>query len=418
METKIANWREKELPIEAVFEKYPEIPKLVILKTDVHRRGYILTEKAHELFNKGDYQSQADTIFGKKEGTNKIPIGLVFRDGTSLVGGYYENYGIRDPYVIDDIDGKFFLTDNGKVYEEVEFWREPDFYRKKTSKGTPMGEVVNVRPQRLNVAISRVCHFWDKPGEGCKYCNVGINGIDSVKKGIPDLFDYDEVAEAVAEAVKQKGRFAMIMVTTGSILTGEKVFDDEVDEIIKAFEKIKPIFKTNDLKVQLIASAYDKEQLKRLKEATGIIGYTSDIEVMNKELFEWICPGKAAHIGYDEWKKRIFDAVEVFGEGNVNSGIVGGVELAQPNGFKTEEEALKAYLEEAEDFAKHGVSIAYIVWGVCGIFHNQVVPSLDYYVALAKGLNEINVKYNLKTYFDDYRRCGNHPNTDIGRIYW
>ena len=418
METKIENWREKELSIEEVFAKYPEIPKIVILKTDVHRRGYILSEKAQELFNKGDYQSQADTIFGKKEGENKIPIGLVFRDGTSLVGGYYTNYGIRDPYVIDDIDGKFFLTDNGNVYEEVEFWREPDFYRKKTSKGTPMGEVVNVRPQRLKVAISRVCHFWDKPGEGCKYCNVGINGIDSVKHGIPDLFDYDEVAEAVAEAVKQKGRYAMIMVTTGSILTGEKVFDDEVDEIIKAFEKIKPIFKTNDLKVQLIASAYDKEQLKRLKEATGIIGYTSDIEVMNKELFEWICPGKAAHVGYDEWKKRIFDAVEIFGEGNVNSGIVGGVELAQPNGFKTEEEALEKYLAEAEDFAKHGVSIAYIVWGVCGIFHNQVVPSLDYYVALAKGLNEINIKYNLKPYFDDYRRCGNHPNTDIGRIYW
>ena len=238
METKIENWREKELSIEEVFAKYPEIPKIVILKTDVHRRGYILSEKAQVLFNKGDYQSQADTIFGKKEGENKIPIGLVFRDGTSLVGGYYTNYGIRDPYVIDDIDGKFVLTDNGKVYEEVEFWREPDFYKKKTSKGTPMGEVVNVRPQRLNVAISRVCHFWDKPGEGCKYCNVGINGIDSVKKGIPDLFDYDEVAEAVAEAVKQKGRFAMIMVTTGSILTGEKVFDDEVDEIIKAFEKI------------------------------------------------------------------------------------------------------------------------------------------------------------------------------------
>ena len=180
MATKIENWREKELSIEEVFDKYKEIPKIVILKTDVHRRGYILSEKAQKLFNEGDYQSQADTIFGKKEGENKIPIGLIFRDGTSLVGGYLTNYGIRDPYVIDEIDGKFYLTDSGKVYEEVDFWREPDFYRKKTSKGTPMGEVVNVRPQRLNVAISRVCHFWDKPGEGCKYCNVGINGIDSV----------------------------------------------------------------------------------------------------------------------------------------------------------------------------------------------------------------------------------------------
>ena len=71
METKIQNWREKELSIEEVFAKYPEIPKFVILKTDVHRRGYILSEKAQVLFNKGDYQSQADTIFGKKEGETR-----------------------------------------------------------------------------------------------------------------------------------------------------------------------------------------------------------------------------------------------------------------------------------------------------------------------------------------------------------
>ncbi len=416
MATKVENWREKEAGIDEIFEKYPEIPKIIILKTDVHRRGYVLSEKAERLLEEGNYQSEADTIFGEKLGAKKIPIGLTFRDGTSLIGGYRSNEGIRDHYVIDAIDGKFYVTDNGNVYEEVDFWKEPDFYHKKTSKGTPMGEVVNVRPQRLNFAISRVCHFWDTPGEGCKYCYVGINGIEATKKNIPALYDYDEIAESVAEAIKQQGRFSMIMVTTGSILTGKKVFDDEVDEIIKAFEKVKPIFNRKDLKVQLIGSAYDKEQLIRLKEATGIIGYTADLEVANKEAFEWICPGKAKHVGYEEWKKRLYDAVEVFGRGNVNTGIVGGVETAQPNGFSSEEEALKAVLSEAEELAQHGVSVAYIVWGICGIFKDQVPPSLDYYIALAKGLDEISRKYGLEAYFDDYRRCGNHPNTDLGRI--
>lgn len=416
MEIKLSGWREKEAAIEEIFEKYPDIPQIIILKTDVQRRGFVLSKKAQELFSKGNYQSQADTIFAGKDGTAKIPIGLTFRDGTSLVGGYLTNYGIREPYVIDEIDGKFYLTDNGNVYEEVDFWKEPDFYGKKTSKGTPMEELVNVRPQRLNFAISRVCHFWDTPGEGCKYCNVGINGIEAARRKIPSLYDYDEIAESVAEAVKQPGRFSMIMVTTGSILSGEKVFDDEVNEVIKAFEKVKPLFKTKNLKVQLIGSAYDKEQLIRLKEATGIIGYTADIEVLNKEAFEWICPGKAKYVGYEEWKKRLYDAVEVFGRGNVNTGIVGGVETAQPNGFDSEEAALAAVLAEAEELAQHGVSVAYIVWGICGIFKNQVPPSLDYYVALAKGLYQISRKYKLEAYFDDYRHCGNHPNTDLDRI--
>ena len=416
MAIKRKNWRTDESSIEDIFEKYPDIPKLIILKIDVQRRGFLLSERAQKLFNKGNYQSQADTIFYGKEGDNKIPMGLTFRDGTSLVSGYMANYGIRDSYIVDEIDGKFYLTDNGNVYEEVDFWKEPDFYGKKTSKGTPMEEVVNVRPQRLNFSISRVCHFWDSPGEGCKYCSVGINGIESTKNHIPALYDYDDIAEAVAEAIKQPGRFSMIMVTTGSILSGKKVFDDEVDEIMKAFEKLKPVFKNENLKVQLIGSAYDKEQLIRLKEATGIIGYTADIEVLNKEAFEWICPGKAKYVGYEEWKRRLYDAVEVFGRGNVNTGIVGGVETAKPNGFRSEEEALAAVLSEAEELARHGVSVAYIVWGICGIFRNQVPPSLDYYVALTRGLYEISKKYGLKDYFDDYRYCGNHPNTDLDRI--
>jgi hypothetical protein len=123
-------------------------------------------------------------------------------------------------------------------------------------------------------------------------------------------------------------------------------------------------------------------------------------------------------VGYDNWKQRLYDAVEVFGKGNVNTGIVGGVELAQPNGFKTEAEALKSTLEEAEELAQHGVSVINCVWNVGPntIFKNQVPASLDYYIALSKGLNEIREAHGIDVYFDDYRRCGNHPNTDLARI--
>jgi len=33
--------------------------------------------------------------------------------------------------------------------------------------------------------------------------------------------------------------------------------------------------------------------LIRLYEQTGLSSYTSDIEVLNEEKFNWICPGKA-----------------------------------------------------------------------------------------------------------------------------
>lgn len=410
------NWRSEELSFEQVVEKYPTVPKLVILKTDLQLRGYVISDAARKVYEKGNFQRLEEGIFNKQTITG--PRGLLLRDGTSVVGAYTANDGIRDHYVVDVADGRLVITDEGRVIEEVEFWEKTDFYDKKTKKGTPYPELITCRPQRLDFSISRICHFWDEPGGGCKYCPVGINGINACKKlGIPELYDFDEIAEAIREAVKEQGRYTMICVTGGTILSGKKVLDDEVDEYIKAFKKIKEIFNTDKLKTQVITTAFDKEQLQRLKDETGIIAYTTDIEVLNKEAFEWICPGKAKYIGYDEWKKRLYDAVDVFGRGNVNTGIVGGVELAQPNGFKSEEEALKAVLSEAEELAQHGVGVASCVWFVDGtVFKNQIPPSLDYYVALAKGFDDLRVKYDLEYYFDDYRRCGNHSSTDLARI--
>ena len=46
----------------------------------------------------------------------------------------------------------------------------------------------------------------------------------------------------------------------------------------------------------------------------------------------------------------------------------------------------------------------------------QQAPSLDYFIRLAQGLQDLRVKYGLRIDFDDYRRCGNHPDTDLARL--
>jgi hypothetical protein len=79
---------------------------------------------------------------------------------------------------------------------------------------------------------------------------------------------------------------------------------------------------------------------------------------------------------------------------------------------------LKYTLEEAEDLASKGVSTIYMVWipRPQSYFHDQKNASLEYYVRLAKGLHELRKKYSLGIDFDDYRRCGNHPDGDLTRI--
>jgi biotin synthase-related radical SAM superfamily protein len=148
------------------------------------------------------------------------------------------------------------------------------------------------------------------------------------------------------------------------------------------------------------------------------MSYTADIEVLNEAVFNKLCPGKAEFIGYNEWKKRLKDAAEVFGKGHVNTGLVTGTELAPEIGFKTEDAAFYAMSEEAEELAEAGVGVAITVWqpSPISILKNSKNPSLEYYARLTQEFERIRLKYNLSVDFDDYRRCGNHCNTDLARL--
>ena len=98
--------------------------------------------------------------------------------------------------------------------------------------------------------------------------------------------------------------------------------------------------------------------------------------------------------------------------------LVAGIELTKPCGFASEDEALEKTLAEAEDLARQGVSTTFIVWSprpdtpLAG----QKNASLDYYIRLARGLHSLRVKYRLPINHDDYRHCGNHPDSDLSRL--
>jgi biotin synthase-related radical SAM superfamily protein len=404
------------LSFEEVAAKYPEFPRLVMLKTDIHRRGVYYTSDALGAVDPNKHQLGGTHLFGTRDGKlTKRPEAFVLRDGTSVLSTPtpLEN----SPYVVDLIDGKLVLTDDGEVLEEVYYWDKPDFYDKKTSSGVLMQNVVGARPQRLYLIPNRYCHFWGDDN-GCKFCDI-VNNLKQQKNEIDmqTKIKPEDVHETIKEALKEKGRFSAICLTSGSDFHGKIPFDKEIDYYIEILRSIGENFTTKKFPSQLICSAVTKEQLKRVYDNTGISSLTMDIEVLNEDIFNYVCPGKAKWIGYKEWKKRLIDAVEVFGEGRVNTGIVSGVELSQPFGFQSEDEALEAVIKEADELANHGVSTVNMVWvpRPNTYLANQKNASLEYYVRLSYKLQEIRRKYNLKIDFDDYRRCGNHPDSDLAR---
>ncbi|MFP3040486.1 hypothetical protein LQZ19_01580 [Treponema primitia] len=409
--------------VKFLIEKYPDVSPFVILKIDVQRRGVHYTESALSQFDPKVHQaSNASRIFGIRDKNihdSLIPSSLLLRDGTSICVDAVSPDS--NSYLVEYFDGKLVLTDNGEIYEEVEYWEKPSFFDKKTSSGKPMYTIASARPQRLSLAPYGYCHFWDN-GKGCLYCDVFTQAKlrkATDKEGYSIKLDPRDISETYHEALKEEGRFTTTSLTSGSNTHGFEPFDAEVDYYIDVLKAMGENFAIKKFPVQLTGTAYNERQLRRLYEETGLMGYTSDIEVLDPELFKWICPGKSEWIGFDNWKKRLYIAVDIFGRGNVNSGIVGGVELAQPNGFKSEDEALKHTLAGVEELAEHGVTVVNTVWipRQGSYFEHLKIPSLDYYVRLAKGIYDITEKYDLTNDTDDFRRCGNHPNSDLLRLH-
>jgi hypothetical protein len=92
--------------------------------------------------------------------------------------------------------------------------------------------------------------------------------------------------------------------------------------------------------------------------------------------------------------------------------------MAEPHGFKTVDEALKSNFDGCEFLAKRGVAMMSLVWrpARASLFRGQKQPPLDYYARLVKGLHDIRSAYGLKVHSDDYKHCGNHPDSDLSRI--
>jgi hypothetical protein len=402
---------ERELTLNEVIVKYPHIPKLIIVKTAVQIRGTHYTDQALGVVDPAVHQLHSRVLFGRKDGDSKpYPASLLLRDGSVILS--FPTPLEQNPFIVDLVDGRLALVDNDEVVEFVELWEKPVYYDLFTSSGKPMNEIVTARPQRLDLSASHYCHFWSK-GKGCKYCAI----YSHTKQTSGGRIKPQDISETIRAAISEPGRFSFIHITGGTQLGGKEQLDRELEHYIETLQAIGENFATKKFPCDVTTTAFSEKQLQRLYDETGIMAYTTDIEVLNEEKFNWICPGKAETVGYKEWKRRLVSAVGIFGRGYVGTGIVAGVELARPFGFSSEDEALRVTLEEAENLAEHGVT----TWGspskvIPGAeFHDQKSPSLEYCVRLADGLYQLRVKYGLKVDFNDYRRCGAHPDADLSR---
>lgn len=396
--------KDKELGFKECVEKYPDVPRFILLHIDTALRGVRYTEKAIER------AKEFKTCFGPIEG--KCPA-VSLRDGTPIGGREDTPLEGENPYTVDIVDDKITILDGEEPIEVGEFVPTPEYFGKKTSKGTPMEKVAQAGgDDALMFRPYAHCHFWDT-GKGCRYCSLPT-GFKKIHGGVNQL-DPQDCYETVREALKEKGKWQFIHFSGGSDPRGETPFDNEVNRYIEIIKAIGRNFKSS-FPVRLVSSAFSEDQLNRLADETGAtIHYEPHIEVMDEKLFEWICPGKTEWLGRNYWVNSAIKAVEVFGEGHVCTQVVGGIETAQPYGFKTNDEALKSTLDGAEFFARNGVTTSSTIWGVGkgSVFYTQKQrhPNLEYFVRLTQGLHDIRKTYGIKLDWNEH-----HADTRLDRL--
>ena len=394
--------------------RYPDFSPFVLLKLSMVRYGAQLTDAALNQLQSPQYSFGSLEPFGidfeGRPANLAMPGAILLRDATNVYINYGETY--EDPYIVDwDAERKaFVLKEDDVLIDVVDFVPRPAFFGKKTSKGTPMEAVADVRAQKLILTAFKRCRLWEG-GNQCAFCAffTGGHSLGEV--------DCQDICETVEEALKEPGRFSEIYLSGGTDFSGKPPFSNEIDRYIRIFSAISRGF-SRRFSSQLMAPAYKKEDLKRIYRETLIDSYCPNIEVWDKGLFQTLCPGKAKWIGHDEWIKRTVEAVEVFGTGKVFTQVVAGAELASPSGFSSIEEALESNFEACEFYAKNGVIFLSTIWRPhrAAKLGFQPMPPLDYYIRLAKGLHEIRRQYGLITTNDNYKHCGNHPDSDLERL--
>ena len=396
--------------IEAYFQKYPDVPREIIVKADLLNLGHGFTDaaleaasgamvKSYRLFS---YDLVTMAQMERREFA-KVPEWFTIFQG---------EYGLRpvtvqttlatdSPYLVDMVDGRLCLRLDGHPIASVSYPRPFAYYAKSFPDGTAYRDIIAFG---AFVTIFRACQYWGVKEE-CKFCDINENARQMRESEAYTLTAPVKTVEQIAEVANEIGREAAAggypipirFILSGGTITTQLHGKLEDDFYLDYAEAVK--WGGPRRHVTLQTNAKDLATLKRFR-AVGVDSHHANMEVWDARLFPWICPGKARRVGREAWVRSILDAVSVFGEGVVRPNFVCGVEMAQPYGFKTVEEAVRSTTEGMEFLMSHGVTPRFNHWrreprAFLAREYPQPPPPLDFYIQLMRNRYEIWKKHNL-----------------------
>ena len=131
---------------------------------------------------------------------------------------------------------------------------------------------------------------------------------------VKSVADVVRVCEEVASDARKIGGGGHGFVLSGGTITKTLHGKSEADFYEEYIRAIKE--SASKPRITFEVNARPREEVERYK-AAGVDNIHFNMEVWERRLFEWINPGKADRIGWDNWVRWMCDAVEIFGPGSV-----------------------------------------------------------------------------------------------------
>jgi hypothetical protein len=362
--------------LEGLMARFPHVPPEAVLKEDLLRSGMSFDDSSLTDNDDGEVKPKSYFIFSFDHKPLKELGAAALRrppEEVALTGG---PYGLRrtivsvrmnpdSPYrVAPDGDGGLRLSLEGRIVADVGLPPMPEYYRHRLENGKGVMEIAPTIQwgYLVYLTVLRLCQYFGAKEE-CQYCDINHNWRQHKQEGRPytGVKPVDEVLEALAIIDRYDvARTSQAYTLTGGSVTSKVDGLAEADFYGRYAQAIEERFPGRWIG-KVVAQALPKEDVQRFHDY-GIRIYHPNYEVWDRRLFELLCPGKERYVGRDEWHRRIFDAAEIFGPRHVIPNFVAGVEMAQPFGFATVDEAIASTAEGLDHFMSRGITPRFTTW--------------------------------------------------------
>jgi hypothetical protein len=362
--------------VEDLMSRFPQIPPEAVLKEDLLRTGIVFDKSALTDNLDGDVKPKSYFIFSFDQ-KPLAQLGEAARrrppEEIALTGGPYQlrrtivsvRVNPDSPYRVRlDETGALTLSLEEREIAGVGLPPMPEYYRHTLANGKTVMETAPTIQwgYLIYLTVLRLCQYFGAKEE-CGFCDINHNWRQHKKEGRP--YTGVKAVEDVLEALSiiqqyDTGKASKAYTLTGGSVTSTVDGLAEADFYGRYAQAIEERFPGRWIG-KVVAQALPREDVQRYKDY-GITIYHPNYEVWDKRLFSIISPGKERYVGREEWHRRIFDAAEVFGPRYVIPNFVAGVEMAEPFGFRTVDEAIASTTEGLDYFMSRGVTPRFTTW--------------------------------------------------------